>query len=119
MGLELLEEADVVFGEEAEVLDAVLDHRETLDAHAEGKPLAGFGIVADVAEHIRVDQPEFLQTLQPLPPHITQVKSHSTLGSVKGKKLGRIRTFTPSPKNSEANAMSVLLRSARETLVSM
>ena len=38
--------------------------------------------------------PLFLQTRQPLPPQTWQEKSSSTLGSVKGKKCGRMRMST-------------------------
>ncbi len=41
--------------------------------------------------------------------------STSTLGSVKGKKCGRSRTWRSSPKIARAKASSVPLRSARVT----
>src|SRR5919206_2791218 len=52
---ELFEKAQVVFEEEADVVDAVLEHRDALDAHAEGPAGHLFGIVADVAQDLRVD----------------------------------------------------------------
>ena len=47
-------------------------------------------------------QPECLHTGHPLPPHMMQLKSYSTLGSVKGKKCGRSRIFTFGPYISVA-----------------
>ncbi len=48
-------------------------------------------------------QPVCLHTRQPSPPHITQVTSTSALGSVNGKKLGRMRIFVSLPNISWAN----------------
>src|SRR6188508_50245 len=55
---ELLQEADVVLEEDAQVWDAVLEHRNALDAHSEREPLHPLGVVAillDEPEHVRVD----------------------------------------------------------------
>src|SRR5207247_3976249 len=55
---ELLQEANVVLEEDAEVRDAVLQHRDALDAHPEGEPLHAIGVVAvllDEPEHVGVD----------------------------------------------------------------
>src|SRR5688572_22645677 len=52
---------------------------------------------------------------RPVPPHDPQLMSHSALGSVYGKKLGRKRTWRSSPKSSRTNANSVPFRSASET----
>src|SRR5207244_11418606 len=61
---ELAEEAQVVLEEEADVVDAVLEHRDPLDAHAERPPRDRLGIVPHIAEHLRVDHPR-AQDLQP------------------------------------------------------
>src|SRR5205085_2516663 len=55
---ELLQEPDVVVEEHAQVGDAVLQHRDALDAHPERPALDLLGVVAvlaDVREHVRVD----------------------------------------------------------------
>src|SRR6266702_6810120 len=60
--LELLEEAQVVLEEEAQVVDAVAEHRHPLDAEAE-REAGDFGGHPAVVEHLRVDhaRPEDLQ----------------------------------------------------------
>ena len=50
----LPEEAQVVVEEEADVVDAVLEHGDSLDAHAERPASHGLGVVAHVPEHVRV-----------------------------------------------------------------
>ena len=64
-------------------------------------------------------QPIPLQRLQrsppassPLPSHWKQETSNSTLGSVKGKKWGRIRALRPAPKIALSISSSVPCRSA-------
>ena len=51
---ELFEEADVVLEEEAQVLDAVLEHRDALDTHAQGETGVTVGIDAVQGQDIRV-----------------------------------------------------------------
>src|SRR3954447_6227025 len=53
--LEALQEAHVVLEEDAQVLDAVAEHRDPVRAHAEGEPLVALRIEAAVAQHDRVD----------------------------------------------------------------
>src|SRR5579875_1367023 len=60
MASELLQEANVVVVEQAQVGDAVLEHGDALDAHAEGEALHPVGVVAvvlDVGEHVGIDHP--------------------------------------------------------------
>src|SRR5207253_9757559 len=52
---ELLEEAQIVGVEEADILDAVLDHGDPLDAHAPGETRQARRVVAHPLEHARVD----------------------------------------------------------------
>src|ERR1035438_1472397 len=52
--LELLQEPHVIFVEEADVSDAVADHRDALDAKAEGPAGPAFRVVADVLEYLGV-----------------------------------------------------------------
>src|SRR5262245_32417306 len=54
---ELPEKAQVVLIEEADVGDAVLQHRHALHPHPEGEPGDGFRIVPDPAQHGRMDEP--------------------------------------------------------------
>src|SRR5437764_11810383 len=67
IGSELLQEADVVLVEDPQVRNAMLEHRDPLDSHPEGEPLHLLGVVsvlADVAEHVRIDHPG-AQDLEP------------------------------------------------------
>src|SRR5690606_19474315 len=52
---ELLEEADVVLEEGAQVVDAVAQHREALHAQPEGEAGVAFRVDADRLQHVRVD----------------------------------------------------------------
>src|SRR5665648_536940 len=52
---ELPQEADVVVVEQAQVGDAVLEHRHALDAHAEGEAADLLGVVIDELVDCRVD----------------------------------------------------------------
>src|SRR2546425_2396720 len=61
---ELPQEAQVVLEEQADVVDAVLEHRDALAAQAERPAGDLFGIVADVPEHLRVHHPG-AQDLEP------------------------------------------------------
>src|SRR5262249_34973476 len=51
------EEAQVVLEEEAQIVDAVLQHRDALDAHPERPARVVLRIVADVLQHLRVHHP--------------------------------------------------------------
>ena len=91
--MELLEELQVVLEHQADVVDAVLQHGDALDADAEGE--AGVLVRVDVAvlQNLAVDDAAtqnfdpagVLAQGQPLPWHSKQLTSTSTLGSVKGK----------------------------------
>src|SRR5436309_2420749 len=50
---ELLEEAQVVLEEQPEIVDAVLQHRDALDAHPEGPARELLRIVADIRSEER------------------------------------------------------------------
>src|SRR5919198_3478588 len=52
---ELLQEAEVVFQEQAQVRDAVLEHLDSLRSHAERETLVALRIEAAVLEYDRVD----------------------------------------------------------------
>lgn len=91
--MELLEELQVVLEHQADVVDAVFQHGDTLDADAKGK--AGVLIRVDVAvlQNLAVDDAA-AQNFDPagvlaqgaaLPWHSKQLTSTSTLGSVNGK----------------------------------
>ena len=54
---ELAQEAEVVFPEQADVRDAVAQHRDPLEADAEREAGHLFRVVADVAEDVRIDEP--------------------------------------------------------------
>jgi len=51
----LLEEAHIVFEERAQVADAVAQHREAFDAHAESEAGVALGIDVAGAQHVRMD----------------------------------------------------------------
>src|SRR5208283_5014436 len=54
---ELRQKTDVVIVEMFDIVDAVLDHGDPLDPHAEGKPGDLLGIVPHVPEDLGVDLP--------------------------------------------------------------
>src|SRR5687768_6434105 len=55
IALELAQHAHVVLPERAQVGEAVAKHRDALDAEAEREPGPDLRVVADVAEHVRID----------------------------------------------------------------
>src|SRR5207253_10666157 len=63
---ELLQEAQVVLEEQSQIVDAVLQHRDALDTHAERPAGDLLGIVADVAQHLRMHHAR-AQDLEPAP----------------------------------------------------
>ena len=91
--VELLEELQIVLEHQTDVVDAVLQHGDTLDADAESE--AGVLVRVDVqfSSTLRLTtpppstsiQPVCLHRGQPLPWHSKQLTSTSTLGSVNGK----------------------------------
>ena len=127
---ELLQEAQVVLVEQADVLDAPLEQRQALDADAERE--------AGVASRGRSRPPRTppgwtmplpSTSIQPVCLHIahppspgspgfggtdrppqTQLMSSSPLGSVYGKKLGRKRVLRSGPNSSRANAIERALQ---------
>ena len=91
--MELLEELQIVLEHQADVVDAILEHGDALDADAESE--TGILVRVDVAvlQHLAVDDTAaenldpagVLAQGQPLPWHSKQLTSTSTLGSVNGK----------------------------------
>src|ERR1035438_2817995 len=69
--LELLQEPHVIFVEEADVSDAVADHRDALDAKAEGPAGPDFRVVADVLEYLGVHHAA-AGDLEPFLAHLTR-----------------------------------------------
>src|SRR6185312_5306906 len=68
---ELLQDADVVLEELAEIRDPVLEHGDPLDSHPKCEPLYLLGVIAALpheAEHVRVHHscPEDLDPADPL-----------------------------------------------------
>ena len=117
---ELPQDAQVVLPERAQVGQPVAEHRDALDAQAEGEARPLLRVEADVpktsgstqpAPPISI-QPECLHVAQPAPPQMKHVMSNSTDGSVNGKKLVRIRTSRSWPKSSRTNWSTVPRRSA-------
>src|SRR2546425_2326196 len=66
MASELPQQADVVLQEQAEVGDVVLEHRQTIQAGAEGEAGIALGVDAAVTKHLRMHHPG-AQDLQPAP----------------------------------------------------
>ena len=121
---ELRQEAQVVFEEQAQVVHAVAQHGQAIDAHAEG--VAGVFLRIDAArfEHAcgcTMPQPEIssqpvcLHTRQPAPPHSTQLMSTSADGSVNGKYDGRSRIFRSRSKNASRKPCSMAFMFAKVT----
>src|SRR3990172_5793738 len=54
---ELLEETQVVSPESTDVLDSMLEHRQSLQPHAEGEPGETGRVVAAVDQHRRMNHP--------------------------------------------------------------
>ena len=55
LGLKLTQEANVAIEEQAQIIDAISEHGETVGAHAKGKANEFFWVEAHVANHIRVN----------------------------------------------------------------
>ena len=116
----LLQETKIVFVEQPDVIDAVLQHGDALDAHAEREAGVALGVVADGFEDRGVHHAAAadLEPARPLADRAafalqnTQPMNTSALGSVYGKKLGRNCTFVSVSNSSRANAVSVPFRSA-------
>src|SRR4051812_40001285 len=53
----LFQETEVVLIEVTDVIDAVHEHREALEAHAEGVPTPDISVVTDGVENRRIDHP--------------------------------------------------------------
>src|SRR6267142_5149757 len=75
--LKLLQEPHVVFVEEANVVDAITDHRDAFDAEAERPAGPDFGIVADVLEDLRMHHAA-AGDLQPVLAHLL----HERVGEI-------------------------------------
>ena len=69
---ELLEEADVVLVIVADVIDALQNHRDPLDAHAECVASVDFGIDADSLEDFRIDHAT-AHDFEPLVAELTKI----------------------------------------------
>src|SRR5690606_34804502 len=50
----LAQEPKIVLEEQADIVDAVTQHRDALDAHAEGKSRPALGVIPHVEQHLRV-----------------------------------------------------------------
>jgi hypothetical protein len=104
--------AQVGIEEGAQVGDAVFQHGDAVDAHAEGEALIDVGIDADIAQDFgwTMPQPRISSQSSPSPMRISlpsraQPTSTSIDGSVKGKWLGRKRILTSSTsKNALQNS---------------
>ena len=92
--------------------DAVLEHRDALDAPAEGEARSRPRGRSPRRSRTRSGRPcrrrrarssrSPLHTRQPAPPHRKQETSSSTLGSVNGKKCERSRISRSAPKSARA-----------------
>lgn len=124
--LKLFEEACIVLGEKAKVVDSIFEVSDTLDTHTESITCIHIGIDVARSEVVRINHstaedlypPVCLQKLQPLPPQMVQEISISALGSVKGKKEGRRRILVSGPNISRAKVRSTCLRSVKLTPLS-
>ena len=97
--LELLEEADVVGDEVADVVDVVADHGAAVDAEAEGEARPLLGVDADGLEHVGVDHPAAAQ-LDParLRAHPAALALAEDAGDLElGRRLGEREERRPQP----------------------
>ena len=86
---ELPQEAQIVLEEQAQIVDAVAQHRQAIRSHAEGEALVALRIDADCAQHVRMH----LARARDLQPAASpKPMSISAEGSVNGKNDGRKRT---------------------------
>ena len=107
------QEAQVVLEVQPDVVDAVAQHRQALDAHAERVAGIALGVDADVRSTLGCttpqpstsSQPVCLQTRQPAPLQNTHSMSTSADGSVNGKYDGRKRMPSGRSKNCSHEAV--------------
>ena len=97
---ELAQEAQVVLEEQAQVVDAVAQHRQPVEPHAEREALVALGIDADVRA-ARSDAPGPSPAISSQPPS-PNAMSISADGSVNGKNDGRKRTLRSSRSKKRA-----------------
>src|SRR5207237_4167153 len=75
----MFQPADIAVEEGAQVVHAVFEHRQAVDAAAEGEALPFFGVEAAIGDHARVDHPA-AEHLHPafLPPDLAPALLPST-----------------------------------------
>ena len=111
---ELPQEAQVVLEEQAQVVDAVAQHRQPIGSHAEREALLALGIDAR-PRAARSDAPGPQPAISSQPPSPKRM-SISADGSVNGKNDGRKRTFMSSrSKKLRRNSVNTPFRSANVT----
>src|SRR5262245_63173088 len=87
---ELREEAQVVVEEESDVVDLVLEDGDALDAHPEGPARHLLGIVADVAQDVRVNHAR-AEDLDPSPVLAEATAAAAALEAQDVRLRGRLR----------------------------
>ncbi len=102
---ELLEEAQIVVEEQAQVVDAVAQHRQALHAHAEGITGVLLGIDTDRGEHIRMHH----AAAQQLQPALAPAHVHIRAGLDEGEVGGAEQHFRIALEEQREEAQQVVL----------
>jgi hypothetical protein len=106
-GSKLLQHPQIVLEQRPDVWDVELDHGAAVEAEAKGEAAPLFGAMPTlrrtwgwIMPQPRISiQPAWEQVPQPDPLQNTQDMSTLAEGSVKGKKLGRMRILESAPKS--------------------
>ena len=99
------QEAQVAVEEQAQVVDAVAQHRQAVEARAEGEADDALGSKPMLRTTCGCTWPEPETSSQrPASGPVSNVMSISALGSVNGKKHGRKRSFSSSVSKKAAGS---------------
>src|ERR1700674_369390 len=95
----LLEKLQVVFEEQAQIIDAIAQHRETVDSHAEGIALPAFAVDAGSLENVRMNHPapQYFQPAGLFANTAALAVAENTLDIGFGRRLGKGEVRRPQP----------------------
>src|SRR6202521_2170250 len=87
----LLEKLQVVLEEQAQIIDAIAQHRQMVDSHAEGIALPAFAVDARSLENIRMNHPaaQYFQPAGVLAQTASLADQEDTLDIGFGRRLGK------------------------------
>src|ERR1700722_8820177 len=95
----LLQKLQIVLEEQAQIIDAIAQHGETVDSHAEGIALPAFAVDARSLENIRMNHPapQYLQPAGLLANTASLAVAENTLDIGFGRRLGKGEVRRPQP----------------------